>query len=137
MDTKIPTAKHYIKSNWNILKTHNISFVREELKGKCLDYDEKKLQKWFNSKKYREKQTRSKGTTQSMATASVAGDLGTLDDFEQPKPKIPVPLTLQALLQFPSSKSSSFKKFNPTLLNGLPFVGTPIEQTPMSKIFVG
>lgn len=97
MSTKFPTATHYIKTNWNSLKHHNISYLREELKGKCQDYDEKKLQKWFNDKKYREKQTKGKSITQSAATASVAGDLGTMDDFEQPKPKMHVPLTLQTL----------------------------------------
>jgi hypothetical protein len=49
----------------------------------------------LNTKKERERKKRGKSgvkISQSMATASVAGDLGTMDDFE-PTSKIPKSLT--------------------------------------------
>lgn len=67
-----------------------------------------------------------------MATASVAGDLGTMDDFEQPK--LHVPLKFQKPWQLPSYPDSAFKKFSPTLLNNPPFVSTLAEQI-APKIF--
>jgi hypothetical protein len=79
------------------MKERKFAYLRVELKGKCQPYDEKNLKAWFNLKKSRAKKTSAKKYCQSLATASVAGDLGTMDDFEQPTPKLPIPLTLQTL----------------------------------------
>jgi hypothetical protein len=80
---------------------------------------------WFNSKKY--KQNKSLGISQSVATASVAGDLGNMDDFDIPNLKHIVLPTNETLNQLSvGSLTSAFKKFSPTLLNGQLFASTPI-----------
>lgn len=80
---------------------------------------------WFTLKKHN--QNKSKRYFQSVATASVAGDLGNMNDFEIPNLKHIVLPTTETLNQLPvGSLSSAFKKFSPTLLNGQLFASTPI-----------